>query len=97
MPTEENASPRPLPLRTELAWGSGDPVTVKCLMTSFLLGQKLIYQFPSTLWDLTYWYTQRILSEDLGFVFGFWHWRMDSLLSTHEAAFASLCCIFPLP
>lgn len=46
---EASAFHMPLPLRTKLAWCSGDPVTVNFLMTSFLRGQKPIYQFPSVL------------------------------------------------
>lgn len=58
MPTEENAFPFALPLKTELAWGAGDPVTASFLRTTFLSDQKPAYQFPSTLCALSDWCTQ---------------------------------------
>lgn len=87
----------PLPLRTELAWGTGDPVTANFLRTTFLSDQKPAYQFPSTLCALSDWCTPQVLRDDMESVFGFQTWRMDSLLSTHEAAFASRCRTVFLP
>lgn len=80
----------PSPLRTELAGGSGDPMTVALLMTSFLLGQRLVYLIPSTLCDLRHWCTQWVLRKDVESVFGLQKWRMDGPLSTQMKRSLSL-------
>lgn len=46
---------------------------------------------------LSDWCTPQVLRDDMESVFGFQTWRTDSLLSTHEAAFASRCRTVFLP